>query len=137
MALKVEELRIGNIIEVKCIASFCPDNFDPQPVNLKNLKSIKYGNDEFEYRPIPLTEEWLLKLGFGKCEEHNLSKDISDRLSITYDWHFKVLYLTTTSTYGEEQVGLTHIENVHQLQNLWFPLAGEELTPISVLQQNP
>lgn len=79
------------------------------------------------FEPIPLTEEWLRKLGFGKCEEHSMSKDIDDRVSIIYDYHFKMLYLTIVSLHNEEQTGLTHIEHVHELQNFWYSLAGEEL----------
>ena len=74
-------------------------------------------------KPIPLTEEWLVKFGFkieGKTWGNtNYSKDFSgiwlqDRGE---------LYKCTISN------GNKHIEirYVHQLQNLYFALTGEEL----------
>ena len=57
-------------------------------------------------RPIPLTEEWLVKLNPNKLL---LSKD---KFGILIWIHGDKLY----------------IEHVHQLQNLYFALTNEELT---------
>lgn len=70
-------------------------------------------------KPIPLTEEWLLKLGFNK------SKFSSNCFKITNGYKFdfaggEVLYL--------DSIRLEHIKYIHQLQNLHFALGGEELT---------
>ncbi len=53
------------------------------------------------YKPIPLTEEWLVKF-----EQKDLDLFI---LEIEVNWNIKIKY-------------------VHQLQNLYFALTGEELT---------
>ena len=63
--------------------------------------------------PIPLTEEWLIKFGFIKVWNNYRLKPlgylIDNRL------------ITVGSNY------LRHIKYVHQLQNLYFALTGEEL----------
>ena len=53
-----------------------------------------------DFRPIPLTEEWLLKFGFER----------------TYNSQFRY--------FGH----YIKIKYVHELQNLYFALTGQELT---------
>jgi hypothetical protein len=80
-----------------------------------------------EPTPIPLTEEWLLKFGFVKSPAGN-----SVYLSIPElkaEIHFEnfmggmvcVLYCSTGSFIPNE------IKYLHQIQNLYFALTGEEL----------
>jgi len=86
------------------------------------LQLLKYTTP---FDPIPLTEEWLLKFGFEKKNgEVGYSKN---KLSI---------YCGDTILSNEN--GRTYFKNfaileespkyVHQLQNLYFALTGEELT---------
>lgn len=88
------------------------------------------GDDTFfetcNYKPIELTEEWLLKFGFipnkykdeyticpyGK-NTYVLDKEYTDKGE--WDFCYEEAYLVT-------------IKYVHQLQNLYFALTGEELT---------
>lgn len=131
-----KELRIGNkvldasgnIVEI--------DSIDNRGINL----CAYFSSDGIEYdhllnsiNYIPLTEEWLVKFGFKG--EYNLSagwNDIPSRyytdrmlpmnLFVVYfdnAWHF-ILRDTIQ--------GLGTIQYVHQLQNLYFALTGEELT---------
>ena len=73
--------------------------------------------------PIPLTEEWLLKFGFGKSEEHEYGCNTHEIFGFYYDYHFNKFYLDTPN----EQVCIPFIKYVHQLQNLYFSLCGKEL----------
>ena len=67
--------------------------------------------------PIPLTEEWLLKLGFKyfldtkiyAIDNFFIEKEPDNKIAVMYD------YLNKS------------VEYVHQLQNLYFALTGEEL----------
>ena len=86
------------------------------------------------YEPIPLSEEWLLKFGFVQCihdktlykylnfiyfkleKEFNNSKD--------YDYISANLRGTNAVDF------MCRLYFVHQLQNLYFALTGEELTII-------
>ena len=78
-----------------------------------------------KYEPIPLTEEWLLKFGFEKEEtgywtigklRGGLTVCRAERKSdrLCYRWFVNNLKMTD-------------LHFVHQLQNLYFALTGEEL----------
>jgi hypothetical protein len=75
---------------------------------------------------IPLTEEWLIKFGFVKDADGSYLKF---KMAIFLDKRFKYnLYLQTEETSSKWfEVGIK-IKHVHQLQNLYFALTGEELT---------
>lgn len=81
-----------------------------------------------EFRPIPLTEEWLLKFGFeNKLNEYtNLWVKKNNWFHFEYDQDEKKWFCIMTS--GGRTI--TDIEYVHKLQNLYFSLTGEELTLI-------
>lgn len=76
--------------------------------------------------PIPLTEEWLKRVGFdasGFKQQEFLN------------WGFKVKKdpnspsnWITFQGFMNQFYELTSIQYVHQLQNLYFALTGEELT---------
>ena len=106
--MKATELRIGNLFykdyptgkEIETVNEI--SNFF---INSVGISSIK---------PIPLTKDWLLKFGFDGCKSPN--KDIQvglvdDEMSLA--WRVFIL---------------KKIQYVHQLQNLYFALTGEELT---------
>jgi hypothetical protein len=95
------------------------------------FNQIKYGH-EIDYvavycEPIPLTEEWLLKFGFEK------KYDTFEFNGLNVDGcvvHFS--FDKWASEYEIENCDYTEvpsdIQHVHQLQNLYFALTGEELT---------
>jgi hypothetical protein len=75
---------------------------------------------------MPITEEWLLKLGFEKStlDGDNAWLNLRYRyLTFSSDEsvEFKKVYLTVS------RMDII-CEHVHELQNLYFALTGEELT---------
>lgn len=110
--MKPQELRIGNW--------FNWDGNNPTQLTLGHFQDmLLYVDDSRKYQPIPLTEEWLEKFGFvwdgmwwwdkggfgysfveGRCS-HEVKKNVFCELPF-------YLY-------------------VHQIQNLYFALKGEEL----------
>lgn len=77
--------------------------------------------------PIPITEEWLLELGFEK--EHNTGTPDEyywkgKGMSLTHE-----LELSSSDRYYESMPvdNSIPLKYVHQLQNLYFALTGEEL----------
>lgn len=121
--MKPEELRISNLVHV-------PKTNQNIPVTIINKHVGVCVNDGFvwlgfeEIKPIELTEEWLLKFGFDQT-----TPDKWFALNICNDWTFlfwnnNVLELSV----NRHGVVLSKIEYVHQLQNLYFALTGEELT---------
>lgn len=116
--MKATELRIGNYLYYK-------NTNDLAIVELIHKKHFdcrdEYGSfsPNGNYEPIPLTEEWLLKLGFDK----KFSKD-----KFTIIPNGKLDY-EKGRTYFNAWTILEHQpEYVHQLQNLYFALTGEELS---------
>lgn len=116
--MKVEELRFGNLV------------YDTGgKVNTINIEAFKYllsygGTDICQVKPIPLTEDWLVKFGFKKSKERNdffRFKKIIAIIDIDDDVSFYFNDMSNSNTY----LGIR--KYVHQLQNLVYALIGEEL----------
>jgi hypothetical protein len=89
-------------------------------VDLKQVETLTKDKILIDFTPIPLTEEWLLKFGFYKNIDTELFEKGGFQIEISV---LKCLfYLPEFGDWHKE------IEYVHQLQNLWFALTGEELT---------
>jgi len=121
MKLEAKELRIGNIVINAGRRGSVQPLIGVESVSVSLLGIIATYPDNHEYEPIPLTEEWLLKFGF--IRKH-------------FDMKIKGLKLTAStrlvasdklSAFHHKKVGF--ISSVHQLQNLYFALTGEELKP--------
>jgi hypothetical protein len=88
--------------------------------------------DFISFEPIPLTEEWLIKFGFDKRESSVCDAFYIGINPITKDWLFDIVWLKNMMDYSYEgfpfyRNGHHKIQYVHQLQNLYFALTGEEL----------
>jgi hypothetical protein len=108
--MKAQDLRIGNNIfhRNKAIT-----------VNWQELKWIQEGNNNFQ--PIPITEDWLLKLGFEKTMSWTFAKELVGNNILVY-------YLGEKGfSIGFKNYSDFKCEHVHQLQNLYFTLTNEEL----------
>jgi len=117
--MKVEELRIGNLV-LWVIAK-------PHMKKVSTVVDLKtcYINDELphNYEPIPITEEWLVKLGLIKHDPNFYSnKDRDLRLAVVND--------CVHCSIGTDESGVLFkiIRYIHELQNLYFCLCEEELT---------
>jgi hypothetical protein len=139
--LKAEELRIGNLIHfngVDCEVTEIRTNELKEngwvgSVSVKRFISEKCYTYEAPWlakcEPLPLTEEWLIKLGFYKDVTYQIN--LRERLYLTVDLPIKGssrkssdICITWDYT-GRWVTG--HILYVHQLQNLYFALTGKEL----------
>lgn len=114
--MTASELRIGNLI------------FDDYreivvDVHINILRSIINNNPCF-YKPIPLTEEWLLKLGF---QEHPNDYYYFGGYKIRFDLDNDLNPIKFCFLFFDIGDWEMEIKYVHQLQNLYFALTGEEL----------
>ena len=111
--MKASELRIGNW--------FYNNNGEGIKCQIQHL--VFCDSIECKYNPIPLTPEWLEKFGFE-------SEDVDDYVK---DNHSVIIEKKEYSYWFAEQASdvywqqLAVIKYVHQLQNLYFALTGEEL----------
>lgn len=79
-------------------------------------------------RPIPLTEEWLIKLGFqsgGAKQWLFITLDKKDESYLYFNPLGKGIAIDQNGTECSYEIELNY---VHQLQNLYFSLTGRELT---------
>ena len=109
--MEATELRIGN-----WILNGIGEKFQANGETIGNFMAgqMVLGN----FNPIPLTEEWLLKLGFRKMVTQDKHPTF---LREGIHWNDGIIYVS--------QLGfLNHIKSVHQLQNLYHALTGKELT---------
>lgn len=131
MALSATELRIGNLFYYHIV-----DEMDERgewdeisQIDYDDLRILTEFKDNSEYKPIPLSEEWLLKFGFTK-PAHSFIGDIF-HLS---EWdEFKNTWCVVMNK--NNAVVVSKLKYVHQLQNLYFALTGTEL-PIDLKSLN-
>lgn len=130
--MKAEELRKGNFVLLKGDVIELIGNYDL-------FRACANCERDEDYKPIPLTEEWLFKFGFTDYEWCNDcafikmgNKCLMVRL-INNEWTFYKKIVSKDSK-GHKMSGLSEkvvndglIKYVHQIQNLYFALTGKEL----------
>lgn len=131
--MEVNELRIGNYLAAHHF-NFVLSKVDVIFENEIRCVFLEKQNDGTvsvmsvinEFKPIPLNEKWLFEFGF---EQKKYSEGIEFikrgfRLWKGNNWDF--FEFSISDKYDEEYYNVT-VKFVHQLQNLYFALAGEEL----------
>lgn len=139
--MKANELRIGNLVMDRGNKILQIDWFERSKVCQKmeiNKLEVHPLTEDFEYlQPIPLTEEWLLKFGFILIRYPKEGSDVltTQRELRGTKWFYrsndKFNIQVECKDYSTVSIGycvLTKVQFVHQLQNLYFALTGEELT---------
>lgn len=128
--LKASELRTGNYLaigddlrrdlhydQISAIKDFYKVmNIDEQCQDV--VLELDYEQVDFDLskvKPIPLTEEWLLKFGFDSLGTYGFGIGKFHVVNRLGKWCFPINH------------ELVYLKHVHQLQNLYFALAGEEL----------
>lgn len=145
--MKASELRIGNFI------GWYEPKHEILPVKVNGIVgkmiyaqvncTFQQCHENYQsFKPIPLTEEWLLKFGLFKlidnrdkwyCEDKGVFSfhgkiHSSDYFISTNDFKIFHLCIATLDDGMESWEYLTELKYVHQLQNLYFALTNEELT---------
>lgn len=125
MSLSLAELRIGNWVRNKSGREYQIEygDFTNMAIN---------GTDD----PIPLTEDWLLRFGFVKNEKTKYWVKYADRQPFGLHIYVHttgdvICVIGTTDMDGDRQEPNIDYElsvkYIHDLQNLYFVLTGEEL----------
>jgi hypothetical protein len=135
--MKANELRIGNWAEYLYNPLDDEGNpeWKPEKIDQRDITYLCEHPDEDEYRPIEITDEWLVNFGFEPMyntpSEHNpffkrilpnkgmeIYPPSKDRRIPCYQFICGGI---------RSQSFPVNIQYVHQLQNLYFSLTGEEL----------
>lgn len=117
--MKAQELRIGNIV------NYYGDDFpngtqctvDSEDIRLMDNNPV-YAS---EHKPILLTEEWLIKFGF----KNEVGNEWAAAKGLFVIEKFDLLYNFSA---GSGCALSRSIKYVHELQNLFFAITGQELT---------
>lgn len=127
--INATELRVGNILDnghhivhVTSTSLDIDDEYQPQVGVCKfgehrDEVVIREAAFNIEIKPIPLTPEWLERCGFVDnlpWAKGNLRLDGDNRLHVVDHTGYGIIIAR-------------NVEYLHQLQNLFFALAGEEL----------
>jgi hypothetical protein len=133
--MKANEIRIGNSInngieDIIIDYVFHEEVSDTWQVCWNDKCSTEFLED---CEPIPLTEDWLIKLGFDLDETKGFDRGESLRVFSISNFHIAidngVFYLWIEIDEDNwYNLKLKRIDFIHQLQNLYFALTGEELT---------
>lgn len=95
--------------------------------HIVNLNKDEPNNGmDFYYQPIPLSEEWLQRFGFLPWGSGNIIPKpfwIKDHFVISLSQKLTGINIDDTT-----DALIKHCEFVHQLQNAYYSLTGEELT---------
>lgn len=136
--IKSSELRIGNIVWESSSFTPGPDDFEEIIVGaINDIDKVVLDNQNHIYSydylyPIPLTPEWLERCGFEKKSNEMQVDGIEMTFHINDSTYFSscgglngslaVLCLCRGNYFAN------NLQYLHQLQNLYFALTGEELT---------
>jgi hypothetical protein len=109
--MKANELRLGNYVLRNGFLQEDKETFNEIVVSHNDITACVVSFESF--KPIPLTEEWLLMFGFEKTSSNFYKKNSID--------------IQSENDYFLGLVGMK-LQYVHQLQNFYFAFYGEELT---------
>lgn len=139
--MKAEELKIGNLFYSINHSSEVhlpvPIAFKVLTIEVDRVKAVRSNEipacveiwAEFKYydiSPIPLNEEWLLRMGFI----HDGGKGYKSPNNTEY-WFFTLRNGFMPNTIAKCSInsdGYIGVQYIHQLQNLYYALTGTELT---------
>ena len=128
--IDTNEVRIGNLVNYND-GEYGFDDYVViiEPHEIHTYRTIAERIKNAEFHPIPITPEWLERLGFEK----RISPKGHENWVMYSQHHFSFVLREITPFIGftYHSYGTDHslqIDHVHQLQNLYHALTGQELT---------
>lgn len=131
--IKASELRIGNLFldngKVREVLSLSEDIIlaDPRPEIGLVARKVEYVKPH-DAQGIPLSEEWLRKLGFVDTNNGYRATGAEVVYELPRTGRPIRLWWDYPDAWTFESWNNCKVQYVHQLQNLYFALTGEELT---------
>lgn len=124
--MKANELRIGNLLMYNSPVSLTSEMIELNIYHLSDILGetvLSCSDRKNAYEPIPISEEWLLNFGFDFQEPYHWFHNKIQPIFITKSFLESDTFLVKT-TFGDK---LTSLKFVHDLQNFYFSITGEEL----------
>ena len=123
--MKANELRLGNMI---CLISDVGDA--PEYIEMcASILDIEHAiKQEDFFQGIPITEEWLIRFGFEKYDVmgENCFFCFLEKDKFLFDLYLRDNKIKV-SFYNLDWDRAFELDYIHQLQNLYFAITGEEL----------
>jgi hypothetical protein len=108
--MKTTELRIGNYVE-------------HNQRGITDIGMLSAVLNLVSFKPIPLTEEWLMNFGFEL-----INNDYWQSRSLELKLHWTVNKNKMIPEFNDKRLIVGYdFKHVHQLQNLYFALTSQEL----------
>ena len=120
MNFKINELRIGNKLKHGGVVV---------DIDARSIFDI-WDNDgitKLGYEAIPFTEDWLSKFGFTVITEGSTGRAYAYIINNSFSSDLVFTFWNKSKYKGKIFRNDLEIKSVHQLQNLYFSLTGEEL----------
>jgi hypothetical protein len=96
-------------------------------VNHRVINDLASSAGPLLYSPIPLTVQWMAKLGFKwNATDKRYYIQVGNTLYLEFDTDFDC-FIAPESWAGSCPWPWINIKHVHQLQNIYYWLTGEEL----------
>ena len=136
--MKANELRIGNYVKgIGHNISWLVEGIETDYIHSSNAWRLLSS-----FEPIPLNTNWLEKFGFKAWDDkktiYTLERHIDKYNNTCFRFWLQLDKLVfdyiqneihpTESIFDDKNIIRLEIKYVHQLQNLYFALTGEELT---------
>jgi hypothetical protein len=113
--MKSNELKIGNLVKyTEDQTIFTVDSVSEIGLDVHN-NIEKTWIELYQFEPIPLTEEILIRAGFEKMNFEGNDSFIKGDFELDSSFNYTAYE------------GYIELEYIHRLQNLYFALTGEEL----------
>jgi hypothetical protein len=135
------ELRIGNLVDL--------GNRIAKIIEIGHLSCVASDLEETQdtiedynrTKPIPLTEEWLYKFGFEDIDKRD--HDYNTYTDSNHDYYLQIdnrrkdgKYSILDNSFDDlRDFSMVDVIYVHQLQNMYFALTGEELILNTTIKQ--
>ena len=121
--LRKRDFRIGNFIQSRT-GQICVI----EEIQEDGISAYSGSITTLPYKTIELTEDWLLKFGFSDISEDYDDVEKCYILESNTCRNYSVIKVRGVWMFGYEFEDFnTEIKHIHQLQNLYFALVGEEL----------
>lgn len=123
MNIKPTDLRHGNILQYYIGEDGC--KWEETKIDWQDIKWCAENNENFNqvHRPVPLTRKLLKRFGFKPCCDD--MGDLFLRKGDVWIRDARMLYFSSSGDLMHYHI--RNIQYVHQVQNLYFTLTGQEL----------
>lgn len=127
--MKSQEVRLGNLVEINSNIGYIW-NISRGRCTVQvgmGVYDTEDSREAIKIKPIPLRQEWLEKMGFNRDmsdEGDELTMDLWEEYKLLWSKEGGLWLQCDDVSYNKP---LNNIKYIHQLQNLYFALTGEEL----------